>query len=190
VTRPASSRLHASYFSSDAARAPEGSERKNQHGCGVYQCETEQPRGRAAVPLAPGGHGSINRKHGEERAGGLMEKLPKRAPHHSQCDFYGIPQHRIEAGWHARILVQNRRTSAAVDFWTCRRGPDLVGADKYFRSQLGPGGPQAQPNFRTQHCSRRAKERPMLERERFVAIYITLKINPHILKYLMDFVLQ
>jgi hypothetical protein len=69
------------------------------------------------VPLAPGGHGSINRKHGEERTSGLMEKLPNRAPHDAQCDFYGIPQHGIEAGRHLRILVQNQRMSAAVNFW-------------------------------------------------------------------------
>jgi hypothetical protein len=68
------------------------------------------------VPFAPRGHGSVNREHGEECTSGLMEKLPKRAPHHSQRDFYGIPQHRIEAGWHLRILVQNQRMSGAVNF--------------------------------------------------------------------------
>jgi hypothetical protein len=69
------------------------------------------------MPLAPRRYRSINRKHREERAGGLMEKLPNRAPHHAQRDFYGIPQDGIETGWHPTILVQNQRMSAPADVW-------------------------------------------------------------------------
>ena len=58
------------------------------------------------MPFAPGGNGSVHRKHAEERAGSFMEKLANSAPDNAQSDFDGVPENRMEAGCHARILVQ------------------------------------------------------------------------------------
>jgi hypothetical protein len=35
-----------------------------------------------------------------------MEKLANSAPDNAQSDFDGVPENRMEAGCHARILVQ------------------------------------------------------------------------------------
>jgi hypothetical protein len=102
-------------WSSDAARAPERSDRENQHGGSVNQSETKKPSGGAAMPFAPGGDCPVYGEHAEECAGSFMEKLANGAPDNTQRDFDGVPQDWIEAGRHARILVQIEE-GADVDF--------------------------------------------------------------------------
>jgi hypothetical protein len=41
-----------------------------------------------------------------------MEKLANSAPDNAQSDFDGVPENRMEAGCHARILVQIERGDA------------------------------------------------------------------------------
>ena len=103
------------FFSSDAARPSEGRKSKNQHGHCVDQGETEQPGGWSAVPFAPRGDCSINREHAEERARRFMKELADGAPDGAQRDFDRVPQNWVEAGRHARILIQFEGLGCGVD---------------------------------------------------------------------------
>lgn len=94
-------------FSSDAARAPEGGEGKDQHQDGVNESEAEEPGGGTAVPLAPGGDGSVDGEQAEESASGFMKELADGAPDDAKRDLDGVPQNGMKAGRHTRILVQN-----------------------------------------------------------------------------------
>ena len=84
-------------FSSDAARAPEGGEGKNQHQDGVNESEAEEP----------GGDGSVDGEQAEESASGFMKELADGAPDDAKRDLDGVPQNGMKAGRHTRILVQN-----------------------------------------------------------------------------------
>jgi len=90
-----------------AAGAAKRREREYQHRDGVNDCETQQPGGRAGMPLTPRGDRAVEREHAENRSSSFMKKLACRAPDDAQGDFRRVPERRIEACGHATILVHN-----------------------------------------------------------------------------------
>jgi hypothetical protein len=88
-----------------AAGPAKRSECKYQHHDGVNDCETQQPSGRAGMPLTPRGDRAVEREHAENCSSSFMKKLARRAPDDAQGDFRRVPERRIEACDHAIILV-------------------------------------------------------------------------------------
>ena len=88
-----------------AAGAAKRRECKYQHHDGVNDRETQQPSGRAGMPLTPCSDRAVEREHAENCSGGFMKKLARRAPDDAQGDFRRTPERRIEACGHATILV-------------------------------------------------------------------------------------
>lgn len=78
------------------------------------------------MPFAPGGYGSVHGEHAEERARSLMKKLANGAPDSAQRDFDGVPEERVEAGGHARILVQIARGGPRLITGFAEAGRQLV----------------------------------------------------------------
>ena len=88
-----------------AAGATKRRECKYEHDDGVNDGETQQPSGRAGMPLTPSRDRAVEREHAENCSGGFMKKLARRAPDNAQGDFRRVPERRIEACSHATILV-------------------------------------------------------------------------------------
>ncbi len=105
-----------------AAGTAERRDRETDHGDCVNDGEAEQPRGRAGVPLSPGGDAAVERKEGEDCAGGFVKELAGGAPHCAQGDFGGAPESGVEALGHGTILVQiaRRRGSDCPSKRHCR----------------------------------------------------------------------